>query len=355
MYISEIIFSKTRGLFVTLAEASLYAGALTMLGVGSIPKLHYYHMALVPLTILLAYMLMIVWIPETPRWLLLHTKDRPRAIAVLKYLKGPAIKADNKADSIKQSSLRVAKLPIHVIVKRLFCQKENLIPFLVALLVAIHQQLCGFLALLNNIGYIFLKSKSPNPDLIGFLVSLALVPGTLLCGLLVDTVGRKSLLMFGMVGMSVSQALLGFQFYFSRPSPCNSDNDTDSDSTSVEDCALNLYPIAIVSVILFLLSYSISIGPVNSILTAEYVPQQVKGIANGMLWSMNRLTGAFIVGTFRNFSKWAGDWTAWWTLSVINAMAFVAMTRFVVETKGKKLEDIPDAFKKQYPTCLSKS
>ncbi len=323
-----------------------------MFGFGSIPGIHYYHLALIPLVVLLIFISLVHWIPETPRWLLLHFRDKPRAVAALKYLKGPAVNAERKLAFIQTSSLEVKKLPLHQVLRCLFCQKDNLIPFLVAGLVIVHQQTCGILALLNNIGGIFIKTKSPNPDLTGFLVGLALIPGTILCSLLVDLVGRKALLMSGVVGMGVGQALLGFQFFFTRPTTgCISGNTTEAtEDESERDCSLNLYQLAIASVLLYLLSYSLA-GPMSSVLASEYLPLQVKGIANGILWSFNRLAGALIAGTFLNFSKWAGDWTAWWTLSIVNFVAFVAFLLFVIETKGKKLEDIPDLFRKRYP-CL---
>ncbi len=153
--------------------------------------------------------------------------------------------------------------------------------------------------------------------------------------------------------MSVSQALLGSQFFFIRPRTCN-DSVTDAiGNDSATDCSLNLYYLAIASVTFFLFSYSFSIGPIAPILVSEYLPLQVKGIANGILWSFNRLAGAVIAGTFLNFSKWAGDWTAWWTLSFLNILVLVAITLFVVETKGKKLEDIPVLFRKRYTNCIA--
>ncbi len=323
-----------------------------MFGLGSIPGIHYYHLAVFPLAVLLMYIIMATWIPETPRWLLLYFKDKPRAIAVMKYLKGPAINAEKKLEEIQKSSLKVAKLPFHQILSKLFCYKENLIPFLVAALVIIHEQSCGFSALVNNIGYILQTSKLPNPDFVAFLTGFAFIPGTIVCGLLVDIVGRKALLISGTLGMSVGQALLGFQFFFIRPRTCNDSVIDAIGNDSATDCSLNLYYLAIASVTLFLFSYS-CIGPISSILVSEYLPLQVKGIANGILWSFNRLAGAVIAGTFLNFSKWAGDWTAWWTLSFLNILVLVAITLFVVETKGKKLEDIPVLFRKRYTNCIA--
>ncbi len=353
------MFAKARGLFITMAEIIIYAGALTMLGVGSIPSLRYFHLPIIPLCILLVYVLMATWIPESPRWLLLHFKDEHRAIAVMKCLRGPSIEAEEKLKAIKAASSGVLKLPLHKVLWKLFSHKDNLIPFLIAAVVIIHQQTCGFLALLNNIGGLFMKFNSPNPDLVGFLAGLALVPGTLLCGLLVDIVGRKPLLAFGVLGMSISQAVIGLLFYLSRPAVCKIEDIENSTSVSYDvsfskDCSPNLYYFAMACVILYLLSYSISIGPIATIIASEYLPLQVKGIGNGILWSVNRVAGALIVGTFLNFCKWAGDWTAWWALSFFSLMVFVAIVVFVVETKGKNLEEIPNAFRKRYSNCLRK-
>ena len=71
----------------TFSELSVTIGILVLYGLGSIPGFRFYDLALVHIVILVLFLFLVVWIPETPR--LLKLKDKPRTIAVLKYLRGP--------------------------------------------------------------------------------------------------------------------------------------------------------------------------------------------------------------------------------------------------------------------------
>ena len=323
-----------------------------MYGVGSVPQFHYYHAVLFPIGVLVPFIWMVMWIPETPRWLLLYLKDKQRAIAAMKYLNGPGSPVEKHLQKI-QLAAEFQNVPLRKTLHKLFFQKDILIPFVVALFVVVLQQLCGVGPVIGYASQTLYKAGSPNPDLTALLAGLILLPSTIVAGVLVEIVGRRILLGVSTFGMFVSQAVLGFHFFITRPSFCAPSNSSDILELGEEEgCFPNLYPLAIVGVALFAFFFATGVGPVSWIVFTEYLPLEVKGVASGIVLSANRATGILLLGTFSNYSRWAGDWTAWWTLSSFNLISFVCVLLFVVETKGRTLEEVPELFRKHFKFCF---
>lgn len=364
IYIGEISPAKARGMYVITSEILLSVGILLVYGLGSIPDFHYYGIALVLIAITSLFMLMLVWIPETPRWLLLRLKDSDRALAVLKYLRGPR----NQRKIMKEfagikSSMLWKKLNCCQNLSQILCQRDTLVSFLVAFFVVVYHQLCGVGVVTAYVGTIFLEAGVPHPNLVSlFAAGLGFLLATILAGILVEFVGRKVLLATSAAGICASQATMGIQFYLTRPSLCINATYSVVDEmmevnevAEVAQCNLHLFPLAITGIIVMALSFGIGTGPIPWILLSEYLPLQVRGVAGGIIVSANRATAILITGTFLSYSELVGPWFSWWTLSLFNLVAFVFIILFVVETKGKKLEEVQELFKSRISVCQKAS
>lgn len=300
---------------------------------------------------------------------MIRLKDKQQAIAVLKYLRGPwnqelIMKELNRIESI----ITDRKPTICYILTQIFCERDTLIPFLVALSLAVLQQLSGGGVVASYTANIFEQAGATNPDLMSFYVAgLGFLISSILSAVLVEVIGRKILLAVSAAGMCISHAMLGIHFYLTRPSLCvnlNSSSTANLNSTSIaeaedtaeaeddvnlkQQCNLHLFPLVIVSVFLYTLSFGTGFGTVTWILISEYLPLQVRAMASGIIISANRITGVFITGTFLSYSEWAGAWVAWWTLCFFCLVGFIFIILFVVETKGKELEEIPELFKAKF-------
>ena len=344
---------RYRGMFISIADIFISIGFLLSYGLGSIPEFHYYDIALVFIAIMAGFMFLVVWIPESPRWLLLRIKDHQRAKAVLKYLKGPKNqqRIAKELEEIK-SSISDKKQNVWQVLSLIFCQKDILFPFLVSLFVCGFHQLCGVGIITNYVGIILKEAGTPNPNLISFYAAgLGFLFGRVLALLLVDVVGRKILLCVSAAGMCTGQIMLGLQFYLMRPPHANA---TDMiEPTEVGD--FHLYPISIAGVLLFSLSFGSGVGPVTWIILTEYLPLQVRGIAFGICVALNRIIASILTGRFFSYSEWTSTWTAWWTGSFFNLVGFVVILLCVVETKGKTLEEVPELFRKRLCRIFIKS
>ena len=276
---------------------------------------------------------------------------------MLKYLIGPKKQADilEMVAEIELSAT-ARKLSISQAMCQLFCQRHIFIPFMIAFFIGILQQLCGIGIVTSYAGQIFLRAGDRNPSFTAFFAAGLVFPiATILSAFLVEVAGRKILLAVSVAGMCIGSVMLGFQFYFTRPSLCTNSNTSVAELETMKDvdqCNFHLFPLAVVSVVLFSLSFELGVGPVSFVIISEYVPAQVKGLAGGIILAANRTIGIILTGTYLNFSDWAGDWFLWWMLAFFNFVGLVLIILFVVETKGKNLEEIPELFNKKFRKCL---
>ena len=356
VYIGEISPHRLRGVFAMFAETSLASGILLVLGLGAVPGFNYYHSALVFVGCMALFLTMAVWIPETPRWLLLKQKDQPRAMAALRCLRGPKYsKLDQEIQDIKATILK--KSPgCCKLMKDLVTERSTLIPFVLVLFYYVVQRAGGVDVLAAYAGPIFVDAEIPSPSLIAAAsVGGIKVIATLVAIMLVEFAGRKVLLAISSAGMCVGATLLGVHFFVTRPELCA--NATSVSGTPMElveeeaaSCNPHIFPLAIVGVLVFNTSFSLGIGPLRWLLLSEYLPLKVRGVAGGVVVAVNWTTASILVGSFLSYSEAFGAWTAWWTLAVINLVGFIVFVLFFVETKGKKLEELQEIFRTR-PCC----
>ncbi len=335
---------------------------MLVFGLSSIPGLRYFDLALVMIALMAIFGLMVVWIPETPRWLLSRPKAKRHALAVLKYLRRPTYSSINEELREIESSLNVKKSSFSRTLKMIFTERSILIPFLVVLFLYVFQQLCMGGSTVPAYGaLIFLEAGVSNPELTSaYSIGVSAVLSTLIAAFLVEFLGRKLLLVVSAAGMSLSSGMLGIHFYLTRPPLCFSDSNSSSffvnttPTTSLWDqqvttaavsCNPHLYPLAIVSVVLFIVSFSLGLGPVPWVLLSEYLPLQVRGMAGGIVVASNWITGSVVTGSFLSYSQLVGNWFSWWSVFLINLIGCVIIVLVVVETKGKELEEVEDLFK----------
>ena len=330
------------------------------LALGSIPGFRYFHSALVMVGIVALFMVMVLWIPETPRWLLLHSKDKREALAVMRCLRGPKYtRIDQELEEIT-ATIPKKSLGLCQMMKQLLCEKKTLVPFLLLVFVFSYQRGGGVGPLLAYVGPIFLEVGVPQPNLTAtFSVGGLKVLVTLVSVVLVEFAGRKFLLAISSAGMFLASLLLSTHFYITRPSLCNNSTLSNFSSASLEEevtsCNPQLYPLVVVAIMIFHIAYSLGVGPVPWVLLSEYLPLRVRGVAGGIAVAAAWSSAAVITGSFLSFSEALGAWSAWWTLSFINLVGFFVIVIFIVETKGKKLEEVQEIFAERTKACCTSS
>ena len=250
--------------------------------------------------------------------------------------------------------VKMSKVLIH------FKKRDVVIPLVIMLFIMFFQQIGGLNASTAYSGLIFKEAGVENYRATAtYAVGGTEVVFTIISLFIVDLFGRKLLLIISGSGMLLGTVLLGIHFFITRPSLCTSSGNftlTDNNimilqSTSSSDdpelCNTQFAPLAIVSLILFNAAFSIGWGPVPWVLLGELIPLRVRGVGSGIATLVNWSAAAIVTGFYLDYAEKVQPWFAWWTFSVLNLISILFVALFLFETKGKRLEEIHDRYKKK--------
>ncbi|WEG14812.1 sugar porter family MFS transporter [Pullulanibacillus sp. KACC 23026] len=323
LYIAEIAPSKNRGRLVSLNQLAVVIGISAiyfvnkaivnagdqswdvnyswrwMLGCGLIPGL------------LFVFLLLLV--PESPRWLEKQGFDE-KAFKLLEKINGTDQAKKELAD-IKNSIQKEASGSIRLLFKPGFR-----IALIIGVVLAILQQVTGINAIMYYAPEIFKKvGAGTNASLTEtIIVGLVNFLFTLVSLWLIDKVGRKTLLIIGSAVMTISLAVVGFEFSSAHP------NGT----------------LVLFFILLFVAAFAVSFGPIVWLVIAEIFPTNIRGrataIASVALWLADFVVSQF----FPILLGKTGPATTFFIFAILSLFAFIFSATVVRETKGKSLEEI---------------
>jgi sugar porter (SP) family MFS transporter len=317
MYIAEIAPAHLRGRLGTSFQLNIVGGILLsyfsnywiaqlvehdswrwMLGVLSLPSVIFF--------------VLVLYIPDSPRWLVLKNRCSD-AEAVLRKI--------GSADPLKEVKEIEDSVSEKVGVKReyLFI-KTYRVPIILAILVAVFNQLSGINAIMYYAPRIF--------ELVGYARSSALLQSvsvgitlftfTILGMILIDRVGRKRLLLIGAVGMTFFLGMVARTIF----------------TTNNGSIWMLIYLSG------FIAFFAFSQGTVIWVFISEIFPNSVR--------AKGQTLGSFTHWTMTVIISWmfpvlaeinAGGW-AFSFFSVSMVFMFFIVWKFFPETKGKTLEQI---------------
>ncbi|KAK9102661.1 hypothetical protein Sjap_019915 [Stephania japonica] len=150
----------------------------------------------------------------------------------------------------------------------------------------------------------------------------------LLSALYLDKFGRRPMLMLGTTGQALSLAGLGLgAFFLGR-------------SEAKPIWAIALCIIAVCADVSF---FSIGLGPITWVYSAEIFPMRLRAQATSLAFSVNRLVSGAVAMSFLSISKRITFGGMFWVLAGIAVLATV-FSYFLPETKGKSLEEMGKIF-----------
>ena len=258
IYISEISSSKNRGKLGALYQFNIVFGIFIafisnyllkgfdgandwrwMLGVEAIPAL--------------AYSLMVLKVPNSPRWLILKKHDEEKGLATLEYLSNKE-HAKEKLIEIKNSDTVTTKR------ERLFTRVYKK-PLILAFLLAFFNQLSGINFVLYYAPEILERAGLAARESLFSSISIGVVNliFTLIGIRLIDQLGRRQLMKIGSLGYIVSLAMVGWCFY------------SGASST-----------LLLIFILVFIAAHAIGQGAVIWVFISEIFPNKVR--AYGQSW-----------------------------------------------------------------------
>jgi MFS transporter, SP family, arabinose:H+ symporter len=318
VYIAEISPAGKRGSLVSLNQLMIVIGISAsffsnyiLLGAGD----HNWRWMLGVQTIPAAlYFTLLLFVPESPRWLLLKGRDA-QALQVLTRVGGER-EAQANLQQIRES---LASKPASRGFRGLTERRMRFI-MLVALGLAFFQQITGINAVFYYLPTIFAQAGGGVNDAFrqAVLVGLVNLGMTFVAIWLIDRLGRRPLLIAGIAGMAVSLLVIGWAF--GQPT-----------------MNARLVLIAIVG---FVASFAISLGPVMWVLLSEIFPNEQRAAAISVAGFFNALVSASVTFIFPWELSTLGSAGTFLAFGLLASCALIFVLLFVPETKGRTLEEL---------------
>jgi sugar porter (SP) family MFS transporter len=158
-------------------------------------------------------------------------------------------------------------------------------------------------------------------------IGIVNVLATILSIYLIDRLGRKPLLYIGVSGMIIALVILGGIF---------------SIDVSSQESSLKYF--AVGSLILYIFSFGISLGPIAWLLIAEVFPLRVRNIGMSISTLSNWLFNLIVALTFLSIIEHLGATGTFWLYASFGVLTLIFVWKFIPETKGKTLEEIETHF-----------
>jgi MFS transporter, SP family, arabinose:H+ symporter len=269
----------------------------------------------------LLYGLMLLPIPESPRWLVKQNRTA-QALAILTKVAG-ASTAQREVAEIQETLAGETGS-----IRQLF-QPGWRIAILIGLLLPFFQQACGINAVLYYGPKIFELAGFHFEGALDAQVLLGVVNCvcTVIAIAMIDKVGRRPLLIVGVAGCVLSLLAVGILFHFEQ-------------SYSAEFLKNYYGRFLLAGVIAFLACFEFSLGPVSWVIISEIFPTRIRGRAMSMGTFMVWFTNFVLMLLLPLMLSWLTPAGTFWLFAVLCFPAIPLALFVIPETKGRTLEEI---------------
>ncbi|EFX84289.1 hypothetical protein DAPPUDRAFT_47180 [Daphnia pulex] len=332
IYISECSSPRIRGTLSSLTASALALGILVAYIIGAF--VDWWILALILTIFPLMLLTGMIFMPETPIWLISHKRE-DEARCALQRLRGKKTNIDAEFMRIQENEEK-NKDKKHKIQPKELLKGSVLKPLGISLGIMFFQQFTGINAVVFYTVSIF-KSAGSSIDgryatiIIGVVQLLA----TAASGFFVDRYGRRILLLGSATIVSCSLAAMGAFFYMQAQW-----------GPALATEKLGWLPL--LSLVVFFIAYSGGYSNVPFILMGELFPVRYRSILGPLSSSFNLCCTFIVVRSFPVMQISMEKYGAFWFFMCCTLVGIVFVYFLLPETKGKTLEDIEKLFSNKY-------
>ena len=343
IYISELSLPQSRGKMVSLYQLSITLGILLAFlidwivlnqagdkaGVISGESTGFWNwlyveelwrgMFATEIPIALLFLLLLLVVPETPRWLISKNRHE-EALAIMVKINGLEY-ATAEMEEIKQMTM------LETGGFKELLQPFLRIPLLIGVLLPMFAHLSGIAAIMYFAPNIINESvKSVESAFLGaVLVGVVNSAFTFVAILNIEKFGRRKLLLIGVTGAFLSLTGVGVLFAMGSQ-------------------------YVIIPLLLYVASFAFSFGPIVWVVISEIFPTRVRGLAVAIGSFSLMVTGFFITLTNPILIENIMPSGTFFLYAALTLPAIWFIWKFVPETKGKTLEEIEKYWRDRSPS-----
>ncbi len=324
MYIAEISPKHNRGRLTALFQFNIVLGIMIaylsnwLIGAGA-PEAWRWMLGVEAFPALL-FLILVYFVPESPRWLVLKKGDTDEALRILAII-DPS-NAEKSLAEIEAGAGKKEKAGL----KEFFSGRYRL-PIMLAFLFAFFNQVSGINAVIYYAPRIFEASgMAVDAALLSSVgIGLTNLVFTMVGMALIDRMGRRFLMYVGSFGYIISLSMVAWLF--------GTDNLGDG----------NMLPLLL---FVFIAAHAIGQGAVIWVFISEIFPNKVRSWGNSLGSSTHWVFAAVIAGNFPWFAGKFGQAPIFAFFAFMMVLQLIFVWRLMPETKGASLEDIEKQMKR---------
>ena len=332
LYLAEMAPPERRGGIVTINQLYITVGILAsylvdyalshtsssqghgnawrwMLGVGALPGV--------------ALFIGMTMLPESPRWLIAHGQDEEAESALSRLRSGSDVSEEFESLRHDIDKDKKGDAPW----SQVFKGKARM-PLIVGVGLAIFQQVTGINTVIYFAPTIFQNTgitSATNSILATAGVGAINVIFTIVAMRLLDRIGRRRLLLTGLIGMCGALIVLGICFWI---------------GVGGSNGGNALAWVVIIFIAVYVGFFAIGLGPVFWLLISEIFPLAIRGRGMSLATVANWLFNMIVSLTFLDMLNAIGRGTTFFVYAALTAATVVFTWYLVPETKGRSLEQI---------------
>jgi len=253
------------------------------------------------------------FIPESPRFLAKSGKWKSAA-AILEKIGGAQYAIQEQKDIAETLHGTSSKIDW----KALSSKKVRPV-LILGVVLAVFQQWCGINVIFNYAEEVFTSAGYSVGDMLFNIVITGTVNlvFTFLAMRMVDSWGRRKLMLLGSIGLAVIYFMLGSSYYF-----------------ELKGLAI------LVLVMVAIATYAMTLAPITWVVLSEIFPNSIRGTAMAISTTALWIACFVLTYTFPILNKLLNASGTFWLYGFICFFGFLFILKKLPETKGKSLEEI---------------
>ncbi|XP_046662330.1 facilitated trehalose transporter Tret1-like [Homalodisca vitripennis] len=326
MYTGEIAEPKIRGALGNMFSFMTYVGTLYVYSIG--PYVSYHTLAITAGVVPIYFLTMMFSIPESPYYFLIRN-DREGAKKSLRWLRGGMDNHNLELEVDKMEEVVLQQMKNTGSIAAIFTTRTNRKAFLIVQLYAIFTKFSGMGLIIAFSSTTLPKTmfESAGASECAVILASVWVISSGMSMILVDRLGRKTLLTGTSLGCSITMFSAGFWFYLSA------ETEVDVEGSSW---------IPFVSFIFHGLFYCLGFGPIGTSIKGELLSADIRASASALTTVVLALSSLFLNFIYIPAADHIGMYFNYWLFSASSIICTVFTICAFVETNGKTLQEIQD-------------
>ncbi|XP_060528575.1 facilitated trehalose transporter Tret1-like [Cylas formicarius] len=325
MYIAEITQQHNRGKFSCISVLLVSSGVLFPYLVGPFLSIKMFCLvSIIPLVVFLV--LFPIFVPESPVYLV-KSGDLDAAGWALAKLRNRNVSSIEK-DLLEIREFVSANSDEKQGIRNLFQSKVLRRALLLGLGISAIPQLTGISVVVGVLHNIFGATENIiSAKYASIIVGTIKVLAIFVTSAIIERLGRRFLLLFSAIGISIVLSILGLYFFLQSRNP---------------ELVQNLWFLPLVCMVLYFVCFNLGMGPVSMTVLNEIFPSNVRSAATAFVTTVSFVV-AFILGfLFPIVTDCLGLGVVFWVFGGFCVISLTFIYFVVPETRGKTLAQIQE-------------